>query len=287
MEPKLRLRHLMLLSVFVAGLPGCSQRCDCESVQSQQSHQTEPTERLMQEMQQVTTEESALPNRTMVEASTSVAAEPLSDQLEQLIAEEKAKEQQRLSITAPLVNPMANSQVTASTGLKRRQLPSDVTTGYSVSTPMSMYPELPNSRKQLTDYAAQLAFKLAGDLKLSGVKIGVSSFVEFDSSLSQTNALGNQFAETLATLLPDYGVQVIEFKLTKHLAIGPEGDFALSRDIKKLQRHVGMDYLLVGTLITTRRGVQINSRIVSVSQQQVIAAATTLIPHLVLQQIQP
>jgi hypothetical protein len=48
-----------------------------------------------------------------------------------------------------------------------------------------------------------------------------------------------------------------------------------------------MDYILVGTLVTTRRGVQINSRIVSVKGQQVIAAASTLLPHLVLQQIQP
>jgi TolB-like protein len=256
-------------------------------VQAQQNTSTESSERLMQEMQQVTAEESQLPNRTMAEASTDVPAEPLSDQLEQLIAEEKAKEQQRGDAMQPSANNMVMNQAVAPIPLQRRPIPSDITTGYQVATPMSLYPELPNSRKQLTDYAAQLAFKLAGDMQLTGAKIGVSSFVEFDSSLRQTNALGNQFAETLATLLPEYGVQVIEFKLTRHLAIGPEGDFALSRDIKKLQRNVGMDYLLVGTLITTRRGVQINSRIVSVSQQQVIAAATTLIPHLVLQQIQP
>jgi TolB-like protein len=282
-----KLGQLMLASVLVFVMSGCSQRCDCTPVKEQAPVTADNSERLMQDMQQVNSEESPLPDRTMAEASTHVAAEPLSDQLEQLIAEEKAKEQQRLNSVQPASNAVSAVATPATPSLQRRLLPSDMAQGYPSATAFSMYPELPNSRKQLTDYALQLAFKLAGDMQLNGIRVGVSSFVEFDESLGRTNALGNQFAETLATLLPEYGVQVIEFKLTRHLAVGPEGDFALSRDIKKLQRHVGMDYLLVGTLITTRRGVQINTRIVSVSQHQVIAAATTLIPHLVLQQIQP
>jgi TolB-like protein len=244
------------------------------------------SERLMQEMQQDDTAQPVndLPDRTMAEATTSVPAEPLSDQLEQLIAEEAAKEQQRQGLSTVAMTPQ---QPPAKPQLQRRQLPSEQMHYADSTVAASMYPELVNSRKQLTDYALQLAFKLAGDMQLSGIKMGVSSFVEFDDSLRQTNALGNQFAEAMATLLPEYGVQVIEFKLTRHLAVGPQGDLALSRDIKKLQRNVGMDYLLVGTLVTTRRGVQINSRVVSVAQHQVIASASTLIPHLVLQQIQP
>ncbi len=282
-----KLGRLMWLSTILLVLHGCSQRCDCTPVKEQTTVAADHSERLMQDMQQISGEEPPLPDRTMAEASTAVAAEPLSDQLEQLIAEEKAKEQQRLNSVQPASNAVSTVAPPAMPSLQRRPLPSDLAQGYAATTALSMYPELPNSRKQLTDYALQLAFKLAGDMQLQGIRVGVSSFVEFDESLGRTNALGNQFAETLATLLPEYGVQVIEFKLTRHLAVGPEGDFALSRDIQKLQRHVGMDYLLVGTLITTRRGVQINSRIVSVAQHQVIASATTLIPHLVLQQIQP
>ncbi len=276
---------LIGLSLLLTVLSGCSQRCDCEPVSA---NQTEPaqSERLMQEMQQDDTAQplNNLPDRTMAEASTAVQAEPLSDQLEQLIAEEAAKEQQRQGLNAVTTAP---PQAMVSTSLQRRQIPSEQYYQADSTVAASVYPELVNSRKQLTDYAIQMAFKLAGDMQLSGIKMGVSSFVEFDDSLRQTNALGNQFAEALATLLPEYGVQVIEFKLTRHLAVGAQGDLALSRDIKKLQRNVGMDYLLVGTLVTTRRGVQINSRVVSVAQQQVIASASTLIPHLVLQQIQP
>jgi len=48
-----------------------------------------------------------------------------------------------------------------------------------------------------------------------------------------------------------------------------------------------MDYVLVGTLVATRRGIQVHSRVVSVRDAGVIASASTLLPHLVLQQIQP
>lgn len=276
---------LIALGILLTLLSACSQRCDCEPASAKQTHQPQ-SERLMQEMQQDEMSEplNDLPDRTMAEATTSVPAEPLSEQLEQLIAQEAAKEQQRRSQSPAAMMPQP---VNANLQLQRRQLPSEQIPSADSSAAMSSYPELVNSRKQLTDYALQMAFKLAGDMQLSGMKMGVSSFVEFDDSLRQTNALGNQFAEAMATLLPEYGVQVIEFKLTRHLAVGPQGDLALSRDIKKLQRNVGMDYLLVGTLVTTRRGVQINSRVVSVSQHQVVASATTLIPHLVLQQIQP
>jgi hypothetical protein len=40
-------------------------------------------------------------------------------------------------------------------------------------------------------------------------------------------------------------------------------------------------------VVATKRGLQIHSRVVSVGQHKVIAATSTLIPHLVLQQIQP
>ena len=91
----------------------------------------------------------------------------------------------------------------------------------------------------------------------------------------------------MVTLLPQYGVDVIEYKLTRDIDVSPRGDIALSRDVRELHKEVGMDYVMTGTLVATRRGIQINSRIVSVQGHKVIAAASTLVPHLVLQQIQP
>lgn len=144
-----------------------------------------------------------------------------------------------------------------------------------------------NSKIQLTDYAQQLAGKLAKFSALEGVRVGVASFVDFDETLRSSSSLGNQFAEALATELPQYGVNVVDFKLTKHIDVSAMGDLALSRDGQKLQGQTEMDYILTGTLVATNRGVKINSRVVSIDDNSVIAAASTFVPKGLLQQIQP
>lgn len=264
---------------------GCSQWCDCQPATTAQTNQSAtdntaaPT--LADEMQaeSIAGEHSrqvgssgleVLDTRPMQEAAPiSSASEP--SQFDQLLADPNAK---------PVM------QLTAGR-LQRRVLPSESGQVLAPDQPASPYPQLQHSRKELLDYAAQAAFKLAGFEGLRGAKVGVTSFVEFDPTLRQTTAVGNQFAEAMVSLLPQYGVDVIDFKLTRGITVSPAGDLALSRDIKALHANVGMDYILTGTVVTTKRGLQIHSRVVSVAQHKVIAATSTLIPHLVLQQIQP
>lgn len=146
---------------------------------------------------------------------------------------------------------------------------------------------LAKSKVQLSDYAGQLAGDLAKYSAIQGARIGVASFVQFDQSLRNTNSLGNQFAEALATELPQYGVTVVDFKLTQYIDVTPRGDLALSRDMHELAAQVDMKYVLTGTLVATKRGIKINSRVVSTSDNSVIAAASTFVPKALLQQIQP
>lgn len=279
------MRNLTILLLLIP-LASCSQWCDCqpaETASNQHSHvEKEANTTLADEMQseQIASSEASrlvgssglevVHDRPMQEA-TPVTSINQPSQFEQLMAEPNAK---------PIMQLSAGR-------LQRRPLPSESGQFYEAYPPASPYPQLKNSRKELIDYAAQAAFKLAGFEALRGAKIGVASFVEFDSSLQQTTAVGNQFAEAMVSLLPQYGVDVIEYKLTKSITVGPSGDLALSRNIKALQANVGMDYILTGTVIATKRGLQIHSRVVSVGQHKVIAATSTLIPHLVLQQIQP
>ena len=169
--------------------------------------------------------------------------------------------------------------------MSRRTLPSELA---AAGTEPQLYQSaamFQQSRKSLSDYVAQLAFKLAGNQQLHGVKVGVASFVLFDSQLEQTSAIGNQLAEELSTVLPGYGAAVIEYKLTKHITVGPTGDLSLSRSTSKLRNPQGMDYVLTGTMTPTRRGLQITSRVVSTRDNVVISSASTLIPALVLQQL--
>lgn len=167
----------------------------------------------------------------------------------------------------------------------RRTLPSELAAAGADPQTYNSAPMFHQSRKSLSDYVAQLAFKLAGNQQLQGVKLGVASFVLFDSQLEQTSAIGNQLAEELSTVLPGYGAAVIEYKLTKHITVGPTGDLSLSRSTSKLRNPQGMDYVLTGTMTPTRRGLQITSRVVSTRDNVVISSASTLIPALVLQQL--
>ncbi|WP_233008658.1 FlgO family outer membrane protein [Rheinheimera faecalis] len=167
----------------------------------------------------------------------------------------------------------------------RRTLPSELAAAGADPQAYNSAPMFHQSRKSLSDYVAQLAFKLAGNQQLQGVKVGVASFVLFDSQLEQTSAIGNQLAEELSTVLPGYGAAVIEYKLTKNITVGPTGDLSLSRSTSKLRNPQGIDYVLTGTMTPTRRGLQITSRVVSTRDNVVISSASTLIPALVLQQL--
>ena len=265
--------------LLIASLTSCAQWCDCASDKKANSDSrdvasapsTEPV------TESIDSDGQVLDTRPMREAPPVYGiSEP--SQLDSLAANPNA---QPINLDRSFVQ--ANQAPT----LKRQMLPSEVAAAQQLSIPLSNYPELQHSKKQVSDYAAQMVFKLINFEALKGARVGVTSFVEFDESLRATSPLGNQFSEAVATLLPQYGVQVIEYKLTRELTVGAQGDLTLSRKVADLHEEVGMDYLLTGTLVTTRRGIQVNSRVVSVENQQVIASASTLVPHLVLQQIQP
>ncbi|TXH93353.1 MAG: hypothetical protein E6Q75_15845 [Rheinheimera sp.] len=264
------------LSLLVLGLSGCAQLCDCQKTTEAQNK----------------TASAAPATVTSAPAEPAVGSDDytLEDRpMAEAVPAETVQRQSQLDLVAqdPNARPFLPVKATPAR-LSRKLLPSEFPVAVEgASYPVSLYPNLSHSKKQLSDYASQLGFKLAAFEALKGAKVGVTSFVEFDDSLQRSNALGNQFAEAMATTLPQHGVEVIDFKLTRKISVSREGDFALSRDVRQLSEKAGMDYILVGTLVTTRRGVQVNSRIVSVRGQQVVAAASTLLPHLVLQQIQP
>lgn len=264
------------LGLFVLGLTGCAQLCDCQKTTAAQNKSAASAPAAAQSVPAepaVGSDGYVLEDRPMAEAEP-VGTIQRPSQLDLVAQDPNARP---FLATAP-----------APARLTRKMLPSEFPVAVEGQPlPASMYPNLSHSKKQLSDYANQLGFKLAAFEALKGAKVGVASFVEFDESLQRSNALGNQFAEAMAITLPQHGVEVIDFKLTRKITVSREGDFALSRDVRQLSEKAGMDYILVGTLVTTRRGVQINSRIVSVKGQQVVAAASTLLPHLVLQQIQP
>lgn len=132
----------------------------------------------------------------------------------------------------------------------------------------------------IKDYAEQIAFDLFQ--KMSHMQslgsISITSYVQFDSTLGNTNALGNQLAELLMTEMQGLGLPVTDHKLTGQIKISPDGDFAMSRDLMNLKQNQNISYVLTGTMIKSPNGVLISSRVIDLQSNQVIASNSKTLP---------
>lgn len=145
------------------------------------------------------------------------------------------------------------------------------------------------SHKSLQDYAGQLSMQLLQNS--SGMKkddlIGVASFVRLGRDLQQTNILGNQLAEYFISEIQQFGLAVVDFKMTGTAKVTRSGDFIFSRNSFDLAKDLHMDHMLSGTMIDKAKGVQINARIISVDNRKVVSSASVLIPHFIAQGLRP
>ena len=99
--------------------------------------------------------------------------------------------------------------------------------------------------------------------------------------------LGNQLAEMFIGEVQEYGMSVVDFKLTGGINVQADGDFVFSRDSRALARELAVDYVLSGTLIENEKGVKVNARIVSMNNRVVVSSASLFIPHFVVEQLNP
>lgn len=140
------------------------------------------------------------------------------------------------------------------------------------------------THKQLNDYASQLAMKLMDNATHLSQKdlVGVTSFVRLNESLSNSTVLGNQLSEHLITELQAFGLAIVDFKVANNITVTPYGDFVLSRSAKSLAKKMSMEHVVTGTIIEDDRGVQVNARIVSLADKQVVASANIYIPAFIV-----
>ena len=138
--------------------------------------------------------------------------------------------------------------------------------------------------KRVNEYAETLSMKLFDNIHSGSLygTVAVTSFVNFDESLNNTNALGNQLAEGMIHELKKYGLTMVDFKNTDFVRITAAGDFAFSRDANDITSNQQIDYVLSGTLVRNPRGVVVQARIVHLGSNRVHASAKEFIPNLVL-----
>jgi TolB-like protein len=142
------------------------------------------------------------------------------------------------------------------------------------------------SHKLLGDYVEQMTMQMVGtNPPVLTSPIAVASFVQFDSTLTRTDILGNQLAESFIHELQQYGMPVVDYKVTGAIRITPRGDFAFSRDVRELAADQAIGYILTGTVIRAKGGVIVNARIVGLTSKVVVASTKTFIPGFVLKSL--
>lgn len=111
--------------------------------------------------------------------------------------------------------------------------------------------------------------------------LAITSFVMLDT-LEDTNWLGNQIAESFVHQMHERGFKVIEFKNTGTIKVTPRGDYIFSRNWKELKKLHQIDYVLTGTMSRQDDGVTINTRIIGMRSDVVVATAEGFIPSAAL-----
>jgi len=137
--------------------------------------------------------------------------------------------------------------------------------------------------KPISDYAADLALQLMSSMQYKAPKqaIAIASFVQFDQSLHNTDALGNQLSEHMYYQLQKLGITVADVKLGRQIRVSATGDFVMSRgDYLDLEQQAR--YVLTGTMLRDSAGVVVNARVMNLQTKTLLASGQIHIPQFVL-----
>lgn len=94
-----------------------------------------------------------------------------------------------------------------------------------------------------------------------------------------TNWLGQTISEQFIHELHIRKLTVIDFKLTGNIQLTPQGEFALTRDWKKLNKNVDVQRILTGTMSRNEEGIIVNVRIVNVNSNRVESTSSAFLPE--------
>lgn len=132
---------------------------------------------------------------------------------------------------------------------------------------------------------ANTLFSSAKNIKLNqsvavGTFLPVSLLNEKDKL--EKNHIGLQIQESFITLGSQAGLKIIEYKTMSSIKIQPGSDVMLSRNIKNLNKKINAQYFLTGTYSEQENSLVVNARLIELSSQNVVAAATDYIPTISL-----
>ncbi|MCX7946107.1 MAG: FlgO family outer membrane protein [Hydrogenophilus sp.] len=104
-----------------------------------------------------------------------------------------------------------------------------------------------------------------------------STFVNLDH-IDDTSPLGRVLTEGLVARLQVRGWNLYDVRLSRAVAVTPEGEFVLSRDPKRLEYQYAAAAALTGTYSVGSNEVLIHARITDVSSGVVVSSAEVRLP---------
>jgi len=135
--------------------------------------------------------------------------------------------------------------------------------------------------KNINHYVRGIMHGLVDNLQYVSNKtpIGVASFVFVDSQLDKTSILGQQISESFMHEIHQFGIPVVDYKVTDFVRVTNDGDFIFSRNVNELADRISIDYILSGTIVKHQGGYLINARIIGLESKAIVASAQGFIPN--------
>ena len=132
----------------------------------------------------------------------------------------------------------------------------------------------------LADIVSKMADQLLHNLPKGYYEeaIAITSLVNLTVH-SQTNWLGQTIPELFIHELHIRHLPIIDYKLTGQIQVSPEGEFAITRDWKKLGKKIDVSRILTGTMSRNEEGVILNVRIVNNVTNIVESTTRAFLPY--------
>ena len=91
--------------------------------------------------------------------------------------------------------------------------------------------------------------------------------------------LGHQISSSLKTELVQRGGKVVEHKSAQAISMSNNASYYLTRKLSELSQNIEVSYVLAGTMLEMKGGVEINIEVIDVETHVVVSSARTFIAN--------
>jgi len=99
------------------------------------------------------------------------------------------------------------------------------------------------------------------------------------NDLDESSDLGRALSEQISNVFVNHGIKVKELKFSNSVFIKRKnGEFILSRDVKKLAKDINVNYIVVGTYSIINHNVYVNLKIIDPNCDVIKASVDYIVP---------